>query len=100
MRRSLRLQLHCLLRLQLRRSLRLQAAGQEFEFEDWPEEGHMQITDKARNQRDGTALSDLPARVIDLGVQVIGRTLAFLHKRFGLQVAHKLRSVSAVPMRH
>ena len=42
--------------------------GQEFEFEDWPEEGHMQITDR-----------------------VIVRSLRFLQERFGvLDMASKL----------
>jgi acetyl esterase/lipase len=39
----------------------MEAAGQEYEFEDWPEEGHMQITDR-----------------------VITRSLRFLQERFAV----------------
>ena len=39
----------------------LEEAGQEYEFEDWPEEGHMQITDR-----------------------VIQRALLFLQQRFNV----------------
>ena len=39
----------------------LEAKGADFEFEDWEEEGHMQITDK-----------------------VIARSLRWLHERWGL----------------
>ena len=39
----------------------LEEAGQEYEFEDWPEEGHMQITDR-----------------------VIQRALLFLQQRFNI----------------